>query len=103
MTDQEKLTDLIREAHKECKAQNDCHVCEVYGNGSDCVYMLIANRLIANGVKIPVMCKDCESWDVDPDTYGDGNGPRGKCNGICDSCCDTAHDDFCSCGEKMDK
>ena len=52
MTDQEKLTDLIREAHKQCKAQKDCHVCEVYGNGSDCVYMLIANHLIANGVEI---------------------------------------------------
>lgn len=27
-------------------------MCEVYGNGSDCVYMLIANHLIANGVEI---------------------------------------------------
>lgn len=52
MTDREKLTNLVEEAHKKCKGQKDCHVCEVYGNGSDCVYMLIANHLIANGVEI---------------------------------------------------
>lgn len=52
MTDREKLTDLIREAHKKCKRQTECHECEVYGNGSDCVYMFMANLLIENGVTV---------------------------------------------------
>lgn len=48
----EKLVELIRSAHKKCKAHKTCHECEVYGNGSDCVYMFIADHLLANGVTI---------------------------------------------------
>lgn len=47
-----KLIALIREANKKCKRRTTCHGCEVYGNGSDCVYMLIADHLAANGVTI---------------------------------------------------
>lgn len=46
-----ELTALIRAAHKQCKGA-DCHECKVYGNGSDCVYMLIADYLMAHNVSI---------------------------------------------------
>ena len=45
-----KLVELIRNAHKKCKAKKTCHECEQYGNGSDCVYAFMADDLIANGV-----------------------------------------------------
>lgn len=48
----EKLVEMVRSAHKKCKAHKTCHECEVYGNGSDCVYMFIADHLIANGVTV---------------------------------------------------
>jgi hypothetical protein len=48
----EKLEGLIRNAHKKCKAKKTCHECEQYGNGSDCVYRFIAEKLIANGVTV---------------------------------------------------
>lgn len=100
MTDREKLTDLIREAHKQCKAQKDCHVCEVYGNGSDCVYMLIANHLIANGV---------EAAPVVHGRWEDFCGGKMCCCSACkaefDNTCNEIHGEwkFCpNCGAKMD-
>lgn len=48
----EKLVELLRNAHKKCKAKKTCHECEKYGNGSDCVYLFIADDLIANGVTV---------------------------------------------------
>ena len=48
----EKLVELIRNAHKKCKAKKTCHECEKYGNGSDCVYLFIAEDLIAHGVTV---------------------------------------------------
>lgn len=46
-----ELTALVRAAHKQCKGA-DCHECKVYGNGSDCVYMLIADYLMEHNVSI---------------------------------------------------
>ena len=48
----EKLVELIRNAHKKCKAKKTCHECEQYGNGSDCVYLLMADELITNGITV---------------------------------------------------
>lgn len=48
----EKLAELIRNTHKKCKAKKTCHDCEQYGNGSDCVYLLMADELIDNGVTV---------------------------------------------------
>ena len=52
MDAREKLVELIRNAHKKCKAKKTCHECEQYGNGSDCVYLLMADELITNGVTV---------------------------------------------------
>lgn len=50
---------------------------------------------------VPVVrCRECEYWDDDPDTYGRSDGPLGGC-GRMD--CTTAHDDFCSFGERRDE
>lgn len=47
---------------------------------------------------VPVVrCRECEYWDDNPDTYGRSDGPLGGC-GRMD--CTTAHDDFCSFGER---
>ena len=48
----EKLVELIRNAHKKCKTRKTCQECEQYGNGSNCVYLLMADELIANGVTV---------------------------------------------------
>lgn len=48
----EKMTELIRNAHKKCKANITCSACPRYGHGSDCVYLLMADYLIANGVTV---------------------------------------------------
>ena len=48
----EKLVELIRNSHKKCKAMKSCYECEQYGNGSDCVYLLMADELITNGVTV---------------------------------------------------
>lgn len=61
-TEMERLVNILRSAHKECKS-GDCHSCETYGNGSDCVYIFLARHLIREGVVIPVLCKDCSSYD----------------------------------------
>lgn len=86
----EKLVELIRNAHKKCKAKKTCHECEQYGNGSNCVYLLMVDELIANGVtvqewvsvndRLPEMGEHYQSEDVlvyidyrpdDPDTTED--------------------------------
>lgn len=48
----EKLVELMRNAHKKCKAKKTCHECEQYGNGADCVYLFMANDLISHGVTV---------------------------------------------------
>lgn len=50
MNTRDKLIELIRSSHKKCKSQSNCHECKKYGNGSDCVYIFIADDLIENGV-----------------------------------------------------
>ena len=48
----EKLVELIQNSHKKCKAMKSCYECEQYGNSSDCVYLLMADELITNGVTV---------------------------------------------------
>ena len=48
----EKLVEFLRNAHKKCKAKKTCHECEQYGNGSDCVYLFMADDLITHGVTV---------------------------------------------------
>ena len=48
----EKLVELIQNSHKKCKAMKSCYECEQYGNSSDCVYLLMADEFITNGVTV---------------------------------------------------
>ena len=48
----EKLVKLIQNSHKKCKAMKSCYECEQYGNSSDCVYLLMADEFITNGVTV---------------------------------------------------
>lgn len=69
MNIKEKLVELIRDAHKKCKAKKTCHDCEQYGNGSDCVFLFTSDYLIAHGVTVQedvvevVRCKNCKYYD----------------------------------------
>ena len=65
----EKLVELIQNSHKKCKAMKSCYECEQYGNSSDCVYLLMADEFITNGVTVQEWIsaneppKDtCEYW-----------------------------------------
>lgn len=65
-------------------------------------WQTVVEALPAKAVAVEVTrCQDCEYWDPDPDTYGDGNGPRGHCHCILDdTMLKTAFDDFCGWGER---
>ena len=65
----EKLVDLRRNARNKCKSKKTCHECEQYGNGSDCVYLLMADELITNGVTV----QEYGEW-VHPKGYVVSNG-----------------------------
>lgn len=61
----EKLIGLYREAHKKAhKHCNNvrCDKCEYEHFGSNCIRIAKADHLIANGVTIPVRCKDCKHF-----------------------------------------
>ena len=64
----EKLVELIRNAHKKCKARKTCHECEQYGNSSDCVYLFMADELITQGVTVQNL-DGCEYCNEDRDEY----------------------------------
>lgn len=72
MLDREKLVEIINDFF-------GCDAAYFDVNPFD-----LAAHMIDNGVTIPVCCKDCRYWDVDPDTYGAAFGPEGCCFGICD-------------------
>lgn len=77
-TAREKLVELIRSAHKKCKAHKTCHECEVYGNGSDCVYMFIADHLLASGVTFHGMAELVLDYPLGRDLYS--LTPKWRCS-----------------------
>ena len=48
----EKIVDALRSANKKCKARKTCQECKQYGNGLNCVYLLMADELISCGVTV---------------------------------------------------
>lgn len=48
----EKIVEALRSANKKCKARKTCQECKQYGNGLDCVYLLMADELISCGVTV---------------------------------------------------
>lgn len=48
----EKIVEALRSANKKCKARKTCQECKQYGNGLNCVYLLMAEELISNGVTV---------------------------------------------------
>lgn len=63
MTDRERLVALIESAHEEyesfCEETPYCNVCKL-DNVKDCLSDFIAERLISNGVTLPVRCGECK-------------------------------------------
>lgn len=48
----EKIVEALRSANKKCKARKTCQECKQYGNGLNCVYLLMADELISCGVTV---------------------------------------------------
>lgn len=76
-------------------------VCEQYNADRDmvrkiCDYFYSQFMDQAN-TAIVVRCRECKRWDVDPDSYGKDDGPKGKCMKSFE---ETYDDDFCSYGQK---
>ena len=59
----EKLIELLegslRYAGDVCGETGDCSKCQYDKYGANCGYAIRADYFIANGVTIPVRCKDC--------------------------------------------
>lgn len=58
MTDRERLIELLHKAEDICDSTLDCDTCKYVVSGS-CKTVLIADHLLANGVIVPVRCKNC--------------------------------------------
>ena len=58
----------------------------------------LIDHLIANGVTIPVRCKDCKHWLYMEDGFGDCTNSRFHLENHADPTMKA--DDFCSCGER---
>ena len=96
----EKLVELIQNSHKKCKAMKSCYECEQYGNSSDCVYLLMADEFITNGVTV----QECGQWIYDFNLAGSNFYRCSVCDrqetllekeDIYEYC------PFCHCGAKM--
>lgn len=64
MAEWEKLFDLvcsaIAEGKRFCNTQDSCSVCPYNQHEVNCLEAFWTDHLVKNGVKIPVMCKDCQ-------------------------------------------
>lgn len=54
----EKLLELIKQADERCDAIG-CINCEYREEGFSCVWYMLSDYLIKNGVVIPVCCDEC--------------------------------------------
>lgn len=61
MTDRDRLIELLHKAEDICDSTLDCDTCKYVLSGS-CKTVLIADYLLANGVIVPIRCKDCEYY-----------------------------------------
>ncbi len=62
----EKLIELLletKEAMNEICENTSCKTCQYDKYGFNCGWAVKADHLIANGVKIPVLCKECKHCD----------------------------------------
>ena len=93
----EKLIELLEKAEeladKRCDFAENCDQCPANNQSINCLDWLKADCLIANGVTIPVRCKECKHHE---DIYGElfcGSDVRGMVGQV-------KPDDFCSYGER---
>lgn len=98
MTDREKLIELL--GADVCKHSN-CEDCESSGSTDACIATLkahMADHLIANGVTIPVRCKDCKHWEHSDNGWGDCINPRFHLPGHANPT--MHHYEYCALGER---
>ena len=89
----EKLFALLKDYKCEFQSCGECPHSNVKGACGNYVFNGMADHLIANGVTIPVRCKDCKYWET-------GKDYEPYCNHCCCGMWDTTADDFCSYGER---
>ena len=95
----------MREKLIEVLSENFAEFCNVDIIAGHCKIRAItfdadkfAGHLIANGVTIPVRCKDCKHWLYMEDGFGDCTNRRFHLDNHADPTMKA--DDFCSCGER---
>ena len=88
----EKLIELLEQQDDVCVKGKSCSECD-YETVYKCYIYAKADHLIANGVTIPVRCKDCKHFT------------EGMAVGMCKRIPDkpiipVVYNHFCSCGER---
>lgn len=110
MTDKEKLVGLLNEASHisaDFCTLNDCETCN-YSGVKDCFSTIEADHLIANGVRIPVFCKDCKWFMEYTEEYkqtvekADGDCYHRILNSENSQFCGRCYGDYCSDGKRRD-
>ena len=94
----EKLIEIL-EGNATCLELGieSCDACP-YGRVEDCYTHALTDHLIANGVTIPVRCKDCENYDPLKERC---DHPNLEFEVECyDHWVSVKPDDFCSAGER---
>ena len=91
----EKLIELMQ--NKEACIDMGIESCDdcPYGQVADCYTHALADHLIANGVTIPVRCKECKHWLYEFDDVGLCFTDVPDIEGV-----QRHADDFCSYGER---
>ena len=99
-----KLVELI--SHCACEGEEGPGNCPDRKHGlcneiqklDYCAVQNLADRLAGNGVRIPVLCGECKSFEP----YREDKHSKGECgnpDGLAKQLCPT---DFCSCGERKE-
>ena len=99
----EKLIALLDEAcpRPYCSVPDmNCDICDYNHPKWHCVDLRVADYLIANGVKIPVLCKECKSWEPSGSMAGNSEDDLQPIGGCKWANCVRKANDFCSFGER---
>lgn len=85
--EQKKIVDILNEARKECRYQDDCDKCPYKKHGANCLQAMMADYLIKAGVTLPSRCGNCTNTNSECDICNIRKSPFAKkLNISIDSC-----------------
>lgn len=94
----EKLIELLEQINGCCPKEDDCYHCK-YEALDDCSVYAKADFFIANGVTIPILCKDCKHYIAYSKSVDDLI-EWGKCK-LIDMDVDMPGNGYCCYGERI--